>query len=65
MHKEELIAIFYCNPAMSGFSLLVYIEIQLTLRQDLVPHKPLMEERRMVEYLSRGLSEVQKLLDKW
>lgn len=44
MHEEELIAACYMNPSVTGFSSSIYVGINFALRQDMVPHKPLMEE---------------------
>lgn len=59
MHKEELIAACYLNSSMTGFSFSIYVEFNFALSQDMVPHKPLMEET----FFSKGMSEVQYLLD--
>lgn len=53
MHKEELITC-YLNPSVTGFTSAVYVGINFTLRQDMVPYKPLIEEP-----FSKGMSEVQ------
>lgn len=54
MHKEELIAACYLNPSVTAFSASIYVGINFALRQDMVPHKPLMEET-----FSEGTFEVQ------
>lgn len=55
MHEEELIAACYLNPSVTGLAASIYVGINFALRQDMVPHKPLMEEM----FFSKGMSEVQ------